>query len=518
MKSASLVLDSNFEIGIVDKRLFGSFVEHMGRCVYGGIFEPHHPSADALGFREDVKKLVRELGPTIIRYPGGNFVSGYNWKDGIGPREIRKRKLSLAWAATESNEVGTDEFCHWAQQVGAEPLLTVNLGTGTPIEASELVEYCNHTSATYWSDLRIKNGYTAPHKVRSWCLGNEMDGPWQIGQKTANEYAIIAREAAKLMKMVDPTIELVACGSSSPNMPNYPSWEAVVLEECYDFIEYISMHTYYDNPGGTPEDLLSRSVIMEQYIREVTATCDYVAAKKRRKRKINLSFDEWNVWFSRKDTVASPLFAEKRWLESPSLVEGKSNLLDALLVGMTLINLIRNADRVKIACLSELVNVLGPIMTEVNGRAWCNSIYYPFLQAAKWASGGCSLQPIMHAPCHSTKYADDVPITEAAAVLHENGQLVLFLVNRDLKEEVNLTVKMNGFGPFRCVRKEVLTNNDYLVTNDAQESPLVPRLIIDKSFCSDVSTFVLQPLSWNVVVLESLNNLDTEQICYAGTS
>ena len=221
MQTAKITIDPNFRIGEVDPRLYGSFIEHLGRAVYGGIYEPEHPTADDMGFRQDVLDLVRELGVPIIRYPGGNFVSGYDWEDGVGPVEERPRRLDLAWKTVETNRVGTNEFAAWAKRAGAEPMIAVNLGTRGTDAARNLVEYCNHPGGSYWSDLRRSHGAEEPHAVGVWCLGNEMDGPWQIGHKTAAEYGRLAVETAKAMKWVDPSIELVACGSSKAAMPTF---------------------------------------------------------------------------------------------------------------------------------------------------------------------------------------------------------------------------------------------------------------------------------------------------------
>ncbi|HET6452306.1 MAG TPA: alpha-N-arabinofuranosidase, partial [Spirochaetia bacterium] len=268
---ARMTLDREFTIGRTDPRLFGSFIEHIGRAVYGGIFEPGHPTADSDGFRRDVIDLVRELRVPFIRYPGGNFVSGYDWWDGVGPVAGRPRKKDLAWKVIEPNTVGVNEFVKWAARAGAEVNMSVNLGTRGPDEARALVEYCNSPAGTHWSDLRVSHGLPEPHKIRTWCLGNEMDGPWQICHKTAEEYGRAAAEAAKVMKWVDPGIELVACGSSFPGMPTYPQWESTVLEHVYEHVEYVSLHCYYGNPENDTANFLAKSLSMDEQIRTVIA-------------------------------------------------------------------------------------------------------------------------------------------------------------------------------------------------------------------------------------------------------
>jgi alpha-N-arabinofuranosidase len=309
---ARVVVDRDFRVGQVDPRLYGAFVEHLGRAVYGGIYEPEHPTADEMGFRGDVLELVRELGVPFVRYPGGNFVSGYNWLDGVGPVAERPRRLDLAWMSTETNEVGTNEFAAWARRAGAEVNLAVNLGTGGIDEARNLVEYCNHPRGSYWSNLRRLHGVAKPHGVRTWCLGNEMDALWQLGHKTADEYGRLACQTAIAMKWVDPAIELVACGSSHGKMPTFPQWEAAVLDHVYEYVDYLSLHTYARNLDDDLGAFLAQSLAMDEQIRTVVATCDFVKAKKRQTRTMHLSFDEWNVWYHIQEADRA-LLRERPW-------------------------------------------------------------------------------------------------------------------------------------------------------------------------------------------------------------
>ena len=278
MRDVHVRLRAGAAIGETDPRLFGAFVEHLGRCVYGGIYEPEHPTADAHGFRQDVLALVRELAPTIMRYPGGNFVSGYNWEDGIGPVGNRPKRLDLAWLSTETNEFGTNEFIDWCRLADTEPMLAVNLGTRGADAARHFLEYCNHPHGTMLSDLRRAHGWDAPHGVKFWCLGNEMDGPWQMHARTAEEYGRVAVETAKMMKWIDPSIELAACGSSGRNMPTFGAWERTVLEHCFDHVEYISLHTYLNNYAGDIPAFLASPDLMDHFIEEVVAIADSVAA------------------------------------------------------------------------------------------------------------------------------------------------------------------------------------------------------------------------------------------------
>ena len=367
MRKALVTLHPDFILSAVDPRLFGGFAEHLGRHIYEGIYEPGHPTADEQGFRGDVVELVRELDMPVMRYPGGNFVSGYNWEDGVGPRELRPTRLDLAWNSTETNQFGTNEFVDWCRKVGTEPMLAVNLGTRGAAAARDLVEYCNHPAGSAGSDLRRSHGYEQPHGVKLWCLGNEMDGPWQIGHKTAAEYGRLACEAAKLMKWTDPTIQLVACGSSGRGMSTFGAWELEVLDHTFDHVDYLSIHTYLGNAEGDTASFLAKPDGMDDFIGETVALCDAAAARRRSGKRLMLSFDEWNVWYH---SHQHPKPAA--WSQAPHLIEDVYTFEDALCVGGMLISLLNHADRVKIACLAQVVNVIGAIMTEAGGPAWAS--------------------------------------------------------------------------------------------------------------------------------------------------
>ncbi|HYE38315.1 MAG TPA: alpha-L-arabinofuranosidase C-terminal domain-containing protein, partial [Ramlibacter sp.] len=384
MFAATLTLDREFVIADLDRRLFGTLVEHVGRCVYGGLFEPGHPAAAAQGFRTDVLALVRELGITVVRYPGGNFLSGYDWEDGVGPLAQRPTRLDLAWHSTETNQFGTDEFVAWCRAAGVEPMLAVNLGTRGADAARRLVEYCNHPGGTALSDLRRGHGHAEPHGVRLWCLGNEMDAPWQIGRKSAREYGQIARESAKLMRAVAPDLLLTACGSSNRDLPTFGTWEYEVLDECFDEVDFLSVHAYFENPHADTAEFLGNIDRMDAHIREVAAIADAVAARRRSQRRTMIAVDEWNIWYKARFGEHA---RQPGWPQAPRLIEEVYNFEDALAAGGALSVLMNNADRVKVACLAQLVNAIGAIRTERGGSAWRQTIFHPFTLAARHARG-----------------------------------------------------------------------------------------------------------------------------------
>jgi alpha-N-arabinofuranosidase len=502
MQTARLTVDPAFGIGDVDRRLFGSFVEHMGRCVYTGIYEPGHPSAGPDGFRGDVLDLVRELGVTVVRYPGGNFVSGYRWEDGVGPVGDRPTRLDLAWRSVERNAVGLNEFAGWARAAGVQPMLAVNLGTRGVQEACDLLEYSNHPGGTYWSDLRIKHGIREPHEIRLWCLGNELDGPWQVGQKTADEYGRLAAETAKAMRMVDPRIELVACGSSNSAMPTFGGWEATVLRHAYEYVDYISLHNYYEETGGDLDSFLASSHDMEQAIEAVVATADHVRATLRSRKRIRLSFDEWNVWYQSRFPGQDRL----DWAEGPELIEDVFTAADAVVVGSLLITLLRHADRIGIACQAQLVNVIAPILTRPGGPAWRQTIFHPFALTARFARGAVlrvEQPPRRGWPRYPTARYGDVPLLDATATADEQtGELAVFAVNRGRREPLLLEADLRPMPGCRLVEHVVLAEGDLGARNTADAPDRVrPRTTTGTRVDADRLVAALPPVSWNLIRL-----------------
>ena len=461
--AARVYVDSRRMIGALDRNLFGSFLENLGRAIYEGIYDPASKLSDGNGFRTDVMDQIRKLRVPIIRYPGGNFVSGYNWLDGVGPKADRPKVLDKAWNSLQSNQFGTNEYMGWCKAAGTEPLMGLNLGTGTPEQAAALVEYCNLEKGTEWSDLRRKHGYAEPYNVKHWCLGNEMDGPWQIGHVTATEYGLKAQDSARQMRAVDPSLQLIACGSSGPLMPTYLEWDREVLEQCYDYVDGLSLHRYV---GNTPEETGSDStkyvainLTMDQQIEETLAVCDMVRGHKRSKKQLWLSFDEWNVWYRQRSGDA----VDGHEQEAPHLLEEIYNLEDALVVGGLMNSLLRHADRVKIACLAQLVNVIAPIMTNRDGL-FLQTIFYPYSWGLEYARGSV-LRVLTDSPTYEVAGMGQVPYLDVVGTMAEDGKVSLFILNRDLAKARSFEVNWQDKAPGQVLASWVLTGDDLKAVN-----------------------------------------------------
>jgi len=492
-----------------DRRVLGSFLEHLGRAVYTGVYQPGSPLADAKGFRTDVAREVKELGVPIVRYPGGNFVSGYNWLDGVGPKAQRPTVLDRAWNTLESNQFGTNDFIDWCALVGAEALLGMNFGTGSVESALAYVEYCNHPRGTRWSDLRRAHGYEQPHGIKYWCLGNEMDGPWQIGQLQAREYGRKARDAAKQMRVIDPRLQLIACGSSGTFMPTYLAWDREVLEECYDQVDGLSLHAYYGNTaelsGNSAARYLAMNLDMDRHIHEVAAVCDYVQGLKRSSKRLWLSFDEWNVWYRARGGPAT----DGRGTVAPRLLEEVYNLEDALLVGGFVNTLLRNSDRVRVACLAQLVNVIAPLVTNDQG-VLRQSTYYPYAWALRYAKGR-----VLDLRVESETYpitptglqADfartgEVPFVDVVATLDEPArQAAVLVLNRDLTNERELSVEWQDVVPKRVLACETLTGPELKAFNTFEAPRRVAPQALPAPAAGSRMSFKLPPRSYTVAHL-----------------
>jgi alpha-N-arabinofuranosidase len=502
MPRAHLTLDPHFTVGPVNRRVFGSFVEHLGRCVYDGIYEPGHPAADAAGFRSDVVELVRELGVTTIRYPGGNFVSGFRWEDAVGPVGDRPRRLDLAWHSTETNEVGLDEFAGWLDRIGSELMYAVNLGTRGVQEALDVLEYTNIRSGTKLSDERIANGRTEPWAVKMWCLGNEMDGPWQLGHRSADDYGKLASQTAKAMRQLDPSVELVVCGSSSASMPTFGAWEATVLEHTYDDVDYISCHAYYEEIDGDTASFLASAVNMDHFIESVVATADAVKARRGSKKSINISFDEWNVWYISRYHDVDKITGLDDWPVAPRLLEDSYSVVDAVVFGNLLISLIKHADRVTSASLAQLVNVIAPIMTEPGGDSWRQSTFFPFAITSRLAVGS-ALELKLDTDVHDTALYGEVATVDAVAT-HDTatGTTAIFLVNRSLDAATTVTIDVSHLGNVSIAETHTLADDDIYAANTLAHQDRVGVRPNETARITDGTlTIELPAVSWTAISL-----------------
>ena len=491
---AEIIINKNFTIGEIDKRIYGSFIEHIGRAVYGGIYEPEHKLSDKDGFRTDVLELIKEIDVPLVRYPGGNFVSGYNWEDGTGEKSLRPRRQELAWESIETNEVGIDEFQEWAKAANTEIGMAVNLGTRGPVEAQNLVEYCNSDRDTYYANMRRKNGFDKPFNIKTWCLGNEMYGSWQICRKTADEYGHIAEEAGKMMKLTDPDIELVLCGTNCES-PVFADWNLTVLDYAYNCADYISLHQYYSNKENNTPDFLGRSVHMDSFIKSVVAMCDSIKAKKHSQKTLNLAFDEWNVWDS-----AEKIKCEK-WQVAPPILEDVYSFEDALVVGCMLMTLQNNCDRVKIACLAQLVNVIAPIMTETGGSAWTQTIFYPYMYASQ-NGRGTVMEKLTKCETYQTSDNLTVPYIESSVIVNEEKrEIVVFALNRSLTEDMQLSLELGGFDT-ACLKEHVeLYCENLKETNTKTAQKVKPILREINEIKGENQEVVLKKHSWNMIRL-----------------
>ncbi len=497
---ATVTAHKDYTISKIDDRVYGAFLEHLGRAIYTGIYEPGHPTADKNGMRGDVAQLVRDLDIPMVRYPGGNFVSAYNWEDGIGPRENRPTRLDLAWHTSDSNAVGIHEFADWCETVDTQMMLAVNLGSRGLDHARNFVEYVNGPTGTYWGDLRKANGRTEPWDVKLWCLGNEMDGPWQVGHKTADEYGRLASETAKALRMFDGSLELIVCGSSHSNMPTYPEWERTVLEHTYEHVDHISLHMYFANREKNTANYLALNHKLDDYIATVASTIEFVRAKKRSKRKVYISFDEWNVWYHSNTADRAVLDGKEGWPHAPRLLEDIYNFEDVLQVGCIINTFLRRSDVVKLACIAQLVNVIAPIMTDPKGAAWRQTIYYPYFFASRFGRG-TALHLQVNCPGYDAEVADNVPYLDISGVHDEAADtLTFFAVNRHGSDSIDLDVTLHGFGAGQIVDHQVMTHANLEAVNTATDpSAVAPSKGSGAAFAEGRLTAKLAPYSYQMI-------------------
>ena len=516
-KQAKLTIEKDFQISKIDKRIYGSFIEHLGRAVYGGIWQPGHPTADEDGFRRDVLDLVRELQVPIVRYPGGNFVSNFYWEDSVGPVEDRPKRLELAWRSTEPNYIGINEFAKWAKKADTQIMQAVNLGTRGIEAACNLLEYCNHPSGTKYSDLRVKHGVKDPHNIKVWCLGNEMDGPWQVGHMSPEEYAGAVDKVAHAMKLAESGLELVACGSSGAYMPTFGTWEKTVLTKAYENLDFVSCHAYYFDRGhktraaASMQDFLASSEDMTKFIATVSDAADQAREANNGTKDIALSFDEWGVWYSDKwneqedqwKAEAAQGLHHEPWPKSPHLLEDIYTAADAVVEGSLMITLLKHCDRVRSASRAQLVNVIAPIMAEEHGPAWRQTTFYPFAEAALHARGQ-AYAPAISSPTIHTEAYGDVPAIDAVVTWDEQARTGLLLaVNRDANTPHTLTIDLSGLpglpglGTLALGKAQLLHEDDPYRTNTAEAPEAVTPQPLDIAMnATGTCTATLPAISW----------------------
>jgi len=489
---AHVYLDTNRTIGDISPLLFGGFAEHMGRCIYQGIYEPGSPLADERGYRKDVLAALKELNFSIIRYPGGNFLSGYHWLDGVGPKDRRPRRRELAWQSIETNQFGLNEFIDYSRVLGTQPMLGTNFGTGTIEEAASLVEYCNAPTGSYYADLRAEHGYPRPHGVQYWCLGNEMDGPWQIGHLEAEAYALKAREAAKMMRWHDPTLKLTLCGSSGMGMSTFPEWDRQALEICWEQVDYLSLHTYVGNRDNDTGSYLAVAVELAQQVDVLAATLCYVKSRLRSKRDVYLSWDEWNVWYKAQETRGG-------WTEAPHLIEELYNLEDALVVAQWMNLFLRRSNVLKMACLAQVVNVIAPILTSSTGLVK-QTTFYPFKLFSQYARG-IALDALVQSPFYHTHKYGAVPLLDASASWNAaTGEGAVFLVNRSQQDTLPVEIHWQQSAPRQLGPTYQLFGPDPKAVNTFDHPNLIqPVNKPGGALGNNASRLLLPPLSFTVV-------------------
>ena len=529
-ETAKITVHPSFKIGEISPRLFSTFLEPIGTMVNGTMYNPKHPTADEQGFRTDFIGGLKGTGMPACRLPGGNFVSAWQWKDSIGPKDQRKVHLDPAWYQFIPNDVGHDEYLQWAEKVGTEPLYTVNLGTGTFQDAMDIVEYTNFEGGSYWSDLRKKYGHEKPYGVKTWYLGNEMDGPWQLGSwdKDPRGYGVRCNEVSKAMKWIDASIETAVCASSALFMDHYPTWEETVLQECYETVDYLSMHHYHSAPPGDWNALLGGSAYYEDFINTEIAMCDLVGAKCRSPKKIMLSFDEYGCMV-RPNSPLHPGYGYHNMARShyrfdpkrPYLRHDPDNMPDRQFPGGDMLHalsmlsvqlaFLRHADRVKIGCMT---GGLGALCSASHDHVWKSASHYAFMDMINFAKG-TSMQTDVQSETYdipgyaiddTSQYYDKEGITyiDAASAWDQNAEtLAIFMINRNQETEYPIRVDIRGFEEYNFVKHVELHSADIDMKNSFEEPENIkPVLKTGGTFENGIYSGHAKPLSWNVLIFQ----------------
>lgn len=481
-------IDPTHSLGTINRDIFGGFAEHLGRCIYGGIYDPGSPHADANGLRRDVLDALHRLKMPVIRYPGGNFASGYRWMDGVGPREQRPTRIDLAWHDIDSNHFGTNEFIQFCRELGSEPYLAVNCGDGDMREARDWVEYCNGTDNTALAKLRRSHGYDAPHAVKYWGIGNEVDGPWQIGAKTAQEYARAFTEYAKVMRWVDPSIKLFASALSFWEV-DWVERAQLLIEQAGEMIDYMAIHWYVGHPDFEFADFMAISEGIEERLSAYEGLLKALRMNNKLKRPIPIAVDEWNVWYRTAGHFGKEL----------NRLEERYNLEDALIVGMHFNAFIRHAQAVQMANIAQIVNVIAPIFTRPDGL-YLQTIFYPF-ELYSQTCGKTALHVHWHGDTFEGGGYTGIRTLDVSATLDEDKrQLALYVINRSQDTVQSTTIQLIE-GQFAGAGTQYLINGpDVKAENSFEAQPVITR---QSSFNAEGSRFSyeFEPHSVTALVL-----------------
>jgi alpha-N-arabinofuranosidase len=429
-------VDAGSPLGNLDRRCYGQFIEHLGECIYGGVWVGEDSEIpNVRGFRTDVLEAVKALRPAVVRWPGGNFASGYHWRDGVGPRTQRPRRFDMAWGAEEPNEFGTDEFLEWCRLAEVNPFIVVNAGNGSPQEAAEWVEYCNSARDTYYASLRRSNGQVEPYGVKLWGIGNELYGSWQVGFCVdGGECARRTVEFANEMRKVDPDIELVAVGCEDPE------WNLEMVKNAGEYFDYLSVHIYIR--GAKPyKELEAVPVDIERRLRNVYGLVESARRKFGVKREIRLAFDEWNVWYPE---AKAPLH------------EQVTDVKDAVFTGSVLNALHRLCGIVPVGGFAQTVNVLPLIVATDDGRMVLTPQYLIFKMYAA-NTGSQALRAVVDSPSyHSQELKEYVPFVDLSATITEDRKnLYVYAVNKHENEADELRVTFRGFKPRKASQQYI---------------------------------------------------------------
>ena len=495
MKKAVLYLHPEFTVGEISPFMYGGFLENIGRCIYGGIYDPEHPSADEDGFRSDVLDAVQGMNYTAMRFPGGNAVSCYRWEDSVGPKEQRPVRLNVAFHSLENHHFGLDEYMRWCRKINAAPMLTINLASRGIDDAKNLVEYCNFPQGTQWSDWRRVHGVEEPYNVPIWFLGNELSGRWQMPGREAADYGYIARECGKMIRAISPESEIAVCGPCGRFEIGAPEdWLYKVLCKAYNVTDYLSIHCYLRN-RITAEAFSSELEETDEYLNNVIAGCDYAMARTWNNRKLKISVDEWGVWRG----MGLELRNGANWAFDDPKIEDDYTASDAVLAGGLLITLLRHADRVKLSCISEAVNSIAPIRTGSNGKVWKQTTYYPFALTALHGHGTV-LQDKLYSDDFISSDNRTLSAWYGVSICNrEKNELIIIGLNRLMQEDLLLQADLSAFKVESVIEHQALFAEDPETVNSENAEKVYPVLCEHAVQKGQIWEFTLAPCSWNMI-------------------